>query len=74
MTNHNIAFEDLEDQHASRRERKKRPRMKKHGQHLKKSTKRSALHILKVERKKDKNPKHEIRNPKQIPNEENLKF
>lgn len=47
-------LENLKDERAHRRERKKRPRMKVHGRGLKKSTDRSALHVAKVERKKRK--------------------
>lgn len=45
-------FENLEDERAKRRESKKKPRMRKHGQTLKKPSKRSALHIAKAEKKK----------------------
>ena len=50
--NHSNDLENLEDKRALRRQHKKRPRMKVHGQSLKKPTPRTALHIAKLERKK----------------------
>lgn len=48
-----VEFE-LNDEKSLRREKKKKPRMRKHGQALKKLGKRSVLHIVKVEKKKRK--------------------
>jgi len=45
-------FENLIDPQALRREQKKKPKMRKHGQVLKKSTLRPILHMHKVKSKK----------------------
>lgn len=49
-----MELEDLKDERAARREKKKRPRMRVHGLSLKKSNLRTVKHIVKVERKKNK--------------------
>lgn len=48
----NRDVENLTDPKALRREQKKKPRMRKHGQVLKKGTLRPILHIHKVKSKK----------------------
>lgn len=45
-------LEELADEKALRREKKKRPRMKVHGRGLKKSTSRGVLKIAKIQHKK----------------------
>ena len=48
--NHSNDLENLKDLQAEHREKKKRPRMRQHGQSLKRASSRSVRHIAKVER------------------------
>ena len=52
--NNNIGLENLKDERATRREKKKRPRMRVHGRSLKKPNLRAVKHIAKIERRKNK--------------------
>ena len=45
-------YENLKDERAERRLKKKQPRMRKHGATLKKLGSRAILHVAKIERKK----------------------
>ncbi|MDP3740867.1 MAG: hypothetical protein Q8R08_00895 [bacterium] len=49
--NNSSNIENLEDSKAKRREAKKQPRMRKHGQGLKRATSRPILHIHKLKKK-----------------------
>lgn len=49
---HNSEFENLEDDKALHRERKKRLRMRVRGKALKRYSARSVMHIVKVKKKK----------------------
>jgi len=50
----NQGYEDLADERALRRQRKKRLRMKLHGASLKKTSTRAVLRMVKVEKRRKK--------------------
>jgi len=50
--NHTKSLDELKDERALRREKKRRPRMRVHGKNLKRSTVRAILRIAKTQRKK----------------------